>query len=99
MEFFPAGYPRQAAFADGDENFMIYRRFGYIHSRLLLNKQDELRELEDNLNDIDKRDERTTNGKRYLASRELGEEREVSEREARTSLLKSIEEKALQYGF
>lgn len=78
---------------------MIYRRFGYIHSRLLLNKQDELRELEDDLNDMDKRDERTTNGKRYLASRELGEEREVSEREAYISLLKSIEEKALQYGF
>lgn len=99
MESFPAGYPRQAAFADSDENFMIYRRFGYIHSRLLLNKQDELRELEDKLNDTDKRDERTTNGKRYLASRVLGEEREVSEREAHTSLLKKIEEKALQYGF
>src|SRR5215469_11608832 len=35
----PEGYPRLAAFLDSDENFMVYRRFGYLQSRLLLEKQ------------------------------------------------------------
>jgi hypothetical protein len=28
---------------------MLYRRFGYLHARILLSKQDELRELEEQL--------------------------------------------------
>jgi hypothetical protein len=42
----PRGYPALAAFFDSDESFMVYRRFGYIQSRLLLEKQDEMRALE-----------------------------------------------------
>lgn len=53
VESYPIGYPRQAVFADSDESFMLYRRFGYIHSRLLLYKQDELRELEASLHNMD----------------------------------------------
>ncbi|KAF2432801.1 hypothetical protein EJ08DRAFT_630152 [Tothia fuscella] len=55
----PRGYPNVAAFLDSDENFMVYRRFGYIQSRLLLNKQDELRELEESLDLYDQRQFRT----------------------------------------
>lgn len=33
---------------------MLYRRFGHLQARILLNKQDELRELESQLNHIDK---------------------------------------------
>jgi hypothetical protein len=47
------GYPRLAAFLDSDDNFMIYRRFGYIQSRLLLDKGDELRRLENSLDELD----------------------------------------------
>ncbi|KAF2759506.1 hypothetical protein EJ05DRAFT_300449 [Pseudovirgaria hyperparasitica] len=50
---YPRGYPHLAAFLDSHENFMIYRRFGYLQARLILRKQDELRELEDELKDID----------------------------------------------
>lgn len=32
---------------------MGYRRFGFLQSRLLLGKQDELRELETELEDLD----------------------------------------------
>ena len=32
---------------------MLYRRFGYLHSRLLLQKQVELRELEEVLDNLD----------------------------------------------
>lgn len=46
---------------DSDENFMIYRRFGFLYSRALLSKQDELRELEDSLDDMGRRDSKESN--------------------------------------
>jgi hypothetical protein len=49
------GYPRLAAFLDSDENFMVFRRFGYLQARLLLQKQDELRLLEEELDSLDAR--------------------------------------------
>lgn len=51
---FPNGYPNLATFQNSSENFAIYRRFGYLQSRLLLDKQDELRVLEEKLDDFDK---------------------------------------------
>lgn len=53
MQECPEGYPRLAAFLDSDENFMIYRRFGYVQSRLLLDKQNELQDLEKALEEMD----------------------------------------------
>lgn len=35
---------------------MVYRRFGYLQSRIILNKQDQLRELEKRLDREDKDD-------------------------------------------
>jgi hypothetical protein len=35
---------------------MIYRRFGYVQARLLLEKQDDLRYLEDKLDILDSQD-------------------------------------------
>lgn len=52
----PDGYPRLAAFLDSDDNFMIYRRFGYLQSRLLLEKQEHLRQLEEELENLDEED-------------------------------------------
>lgn len=98
LESFPMGYPRQAAFADSDDSFMIYRRFGYIHSRLLLNKQDELRELEANLHDMDLIDASSEEGALCLKSRELDEERnDIQGLGPRRALLEKIEQKTLQY--
>ncbi len=56
MEECSLGYPRVAAFMDSDDKFMIYRRFGFLYYRLLLDKQDELRRIERDLDSIDKRD-------------------------------------------
>jgi hypothetical protein len=50
----PEGYPSLATFLDSDENFMLYRRFGYLQARLLLDKQDDLRRLEAKLDRLDK---------------------------------------------
>ncbi|TAQ88780.1 hypothetical protein B7494_g2872 [Chlorociboria aeruginascens] len=46
---------RRYRFLDSDDNSMIYRRFGYLHSRILIRKQ-ELQQLEmelDKINDLD----------------------------------------------
>ncbi|KIM94110.1 hypothetical protein OIDMADRAFT_184533 [Oidiodendron maius Zn] len=52
----PRGYPNLAVFLDSSEEFMVYRRFGYLQSRIILNKQDQLRELEKRLDREDKDD-------------------------------------------
>jgi hypothetical protein len=50
----PRGYPELATFLDSDDNFMVYRRFGYVQARLLLEKQERLRLLEERLDKLDK---------------------------------------------
>ena len=45
----------QAAFHSGEPSTSIYRRFGYLHSRVILELQDQLRELEEDLKNLDDR--------------------------------------------
>ncbi|KAL9629719.1 MAG: hypothetical protein Q9164_006752 [Protoblastenia rupestris] len=40
------GYPKVAAFEDCDSSLLIYRKFGWLHNRILLSIQAELAELE-----------------------------------------------------
>ena len=47
------GYPRLAAFQASGESFLLYRRFGYLQARVLLDKQDQLRILEEEVKDLD----------------------------------------------
>lgn len=54
MEF-GRGYPNLAAFLDSDESFGLYRRFGYLQARVILEKQEELRCLEESLDDLDRK--------------------------------------------
>jgi hypothetical protein len=56
------GYPQVAAFLDSDDNFMICRRFGYLHWRVLLEKQRELQYLENVLNEMDQEDHNANDG-------------------------------------
>ena len=94
------GYPRVAAYMDSDENFMIYRRFGFLHSRILLNKQDELREIEERLDDLDGIDSGGSKASALcLQSRRKDEIRtDVNRRDSRQELLRISEEKLCQYG-
>jgi hypothetical protein len=86
----PQGYPRLAAFLDSDENFMLYRRFGFLQARMLLHKQDELRELEYHLDYQDKADgKKTPFGLRS---------RESDENMHRARLFTEIEKKFKEYG-
>ncbi|KAL8950188.1 MAG: hypothetical protein Q9222_003766 [Ikaeria aurantiellina] len=101
VEDHPMGYPRQAAYADSDECFMIYRRFGYIHARLLLHHQDEIRELEATLHDMDLRDSRVPARQSLLRSRDADQEDSETKgpnADTRVALLDRIEEKTLKYG-
>ena len=79
---------------------MIYRRFGYIHARLLMHRQDELRELEDELEEMDKRDAKSEERKTCLQSRDVDEHSgaAIAGGKSRSSLLDQIEEKAMKYG-
>ncbi|TVY68658.1 hypothetical protein LSUE1_G008301 [Lachnellula suecica] len=91
VEQCPEGYPRLAALLDSDENFMLYRRFGFLQARILLNKQDELRELEKDLDRMDKVDQKNSPG--VLRSREKDDA--LSGR--RKKLLADIEERFKDY--
>lgn len=57
---FPMGYPNLATFQNSSENFTVYRRFGYLQSRLLLEKQDALRVLEARLDKYDRDNQETS---------------------------------------
>ena len=92
VESCPRGYPNVAAFLDSDECFAMYRRFGFLQSRLLLDKQDELRELEEALDRVDRR-EANADPKRPM-TRDLPRE----EVQSRRRLLSAIEEKFCSYG-
>jgi hypothetical protein len=94
VESCPEGYPQIAAFLDSDENFMLYRRFGYLQSRILLHKQDQLRALEERLDRLDQADNNDEKTRRYLKSRDLDDKRNGP----RTTLLETIETKFKEYG-
>jgi hypothetical protein len=51
------GYPRLAAFINSDENFKLYRQFGYVHTRVLLHMQCELASMEVTLKRMDNWDD------------------------------------------
>lgn len=99
MEDSPKGFPIVASYLDSDDSFMMYRRFGFLHARLLLNKQDELRELEEELRELDDLDWEDESCRRYLQSREKDEGRDLEDgRVFRPELLEKIEKKILEYG-
>ncbi|CZT48711.1 uncharacterized protein RSE6_09452 [Rhynchosporium secalis] len=87
----PEGYPRLAATLDCDENFMLYRRFGFLQARILLNKQDQLRELETMLDNLDQSHKHSDSLR--LRSREHDE----AEGPERSKLFREIEENFKQY--
>jgi hypothetical protein len=78
---------------NSDENFSICRRFGFLHQRVLLYRQDELRALEDRLIRLD--DEDAEDDPKLLKSRKLDD---VKEGSLRRGLIQEIDEKLEEYG-
>lgn len=89
----PDGYPILGAFLDSDDNFMVYRRFGYLQSRLLLEKQEHLRQLEEELDNLDMEDAQT--GSRNLVSMENYDTKKYKRRR---DLMQRIERQFQGYG-
>ena len=52
----PRGYPQLAAYIDGDDRLLFCRRFGFLHNRVMLYRQDELVEMEQRLIAMDNED-------------------------------------------
>ncbi|MCJ1257164.1 hypothetical protein MMC24_004989 [Lignoscripta atroalba] len=92
LDDFPPGYSKVAAVEGCDPNFLIYRKFSWLHNRVLLHHQDELVELEDELRRLDKFD--LENDARKLISRRLDDAIKGSRRK---ELLQEIEKKLAVY--
>lgn len=87
----PDGYPLLAAFLDSDDNFMHYRQFGYLQARLLLEKQNQLRLLEEDLDVLD--DLAKQSGSRELTTREdIDSESGTEHRERLEKMKKAFKE-------
>src|SRR4051794_25638823 len=87
-----------AAFLSSDHNFMVYRGFSYLHARCLLYQQDELVNLERELDEMDREDDKQGNTaweKRSLRSRDLDDARVG---QPRKKLLSEIKNKLSEYG-
>lgn len=93
VDEYPAGYGKLAAIEACDPNFLIYRKFAWLHNRLLLHKQDELYELEQRLERLDQSD--SVQDPRRLKSRRRDEH--VPPNSGRKELLQQIEEKLENY--
>jgi hypothetical protein len=98
VENTPNGFPRLAAFQSSEANFSLYRSFSYLHSRVLLDLQDEITTLENELDEIDW-DDFDENPDR-LRSREIDVREAANEGNPRNRrvLLDEIRTKLLQYG-
>ncbi|KAK8184414.1 hypothetical protein BC567DRAFT_260596 [Phyllosticta citribraziliensis] len=92
IDYHPQGYPMLAAMLNSDENFMMCRRYGFLHNRVLLYRQDELRALESKLLALDKMDIRDGND-RFLKSRESDDSRS----DVRANLIREIDDKLREY--
>ena len=91
MDDYAEGYGKLAAFIDCDPNFRIYRKFGWLHSRVLLYIQDELRELEEELEDIDAWEAKSGNDLKLRCRR-------ADDNTERLELIAKIKEKLDEYG-
>ncbi|PQE28352.1 Peptidase C14 caspase domain protein [Rutstroemia sp. NJR-2017a BBW] len=95
-------YRSLSVFLNSDEEFRVYPRFGYLHTRLLLTKQHEIRELEAELDRMDEADEGAED-KRRARSRKFDVKLEQQELKAnpairtRTKILEEIENKLKAY--
>ena len=88
-----------AAFLDSDDNFMVYRRFGYLQARLLLEKQEQLRRLEEDLDILDGQEKERWKDAHArdnpLKSLKDGKKDKAGERRV---LMRKIEKKFRDYG-
>lgn len=90
----PDGYPQLAALVNSDDGFVMYRRFGYIHNRILLHRQAEIVELEKKLDKLDDSDKADRKLKFRLQTREFLKDDDTGQK----LLIDDLETKLKNYG-
>lgn len=95
VDEYQRGYGKVAAFEDSDPSFLIYRKFGWLHNRILLHLQDELVDLESQLEALDQWEALIGNPTK-LRCRRLDDA--VPEKSERRKLLVQCSEKLAEYG-
>ncbi|KAF1977066.1 hypothetical protein BU23DRAFT_596575 [Bimuria novae-zelandiae CBS 107.79] len=91
----PNGYPRLAAFQSSESNFSLYRSFTYLHSRVLLDLQDDIAGLERELDEIDWDD--FDEDPSRLRSCEFDRACDENDGRTRRVILKEIRAKLMEY--
>jgi hypothetical protein len=79
---------------DSDEDFMLYRRFGYVQARLLVERQEDLRKLEAQLDSFDKEMAAKKNESILRSRDERSSDRDVQRRRA---LIDALQKKFCEY--
>lgn len=99
MEECSLGYPRLAAFLSSETSFSLYRGFSYAHSRVLLDLQAQITQLERELDRLDLFDsENGDDGDRRLRSRATDIVRQRSDGlRPRKEILHDLQEKLGEY--
>ncbi|KAI4146277.1 MAG: hypothetical protein L6R39_003517 [Caloplaca ligustica] len=93
LDSYQKGYGTLAAIVDADPSWLIYRKFGWLRNRLLLDLQDELVTYERELELIDGNISRLGDLDKVLASRRNDERKKTRRR----GLLKEIRQKFVEY--
>jgi len=88
------GYGKVAAFEDLDQDFSIYRKFGVLHNYDLLYLQDELAEIQDDLEDLDRWEFSDGEPKRLISRRKDDSFQDSRRKE----LVSKLHNKLAQYG-
>jgi hypothetical protein len=88
VETFRSGYPRLSAYLNSDKNFVVFRRFGQVHTRLLLHKQSVISNLEERLTAIDEAEENAYRLKSWNTDDNI----------ERKDVLAELEARILEYG-
>jgi hypothetical protein len=80
---------------DSDDNYMTYRRFGNVQARLLLEAQDDIRILEEQLENLDEEETENEEERKALCSREL---HGANWSDTRRTLMKNLKTAFTEYG-
>lgn len=107
-KFCPRGYSQVATFQCSDPNFLQYRGFKYLHSRVLSCLQYEIKQLEDELDRLDKWDDDQEDKERrliclendmlYQGCDQFPEEFQLEFERTRPEVLAELRRKLLEYG-
>jgi hypothetical protein len=97
VEETPNGFPRLAAFQSSEPNFSLYRSFSYLHSRVLLDLQDEITCLEKELDEIDWDDHEEDADRLKSRDFDIRQSGDGEQRNRRV-ILREIKSKLMEYG-